>query len=86
MGWALRLAGAGILLGAWIAWFVGARVGLYEVSDAALETGGFVHASTAGRRRVAPAPSPGDTVAAGDVLFEIDPSSSATSSPRARRG
>jgi multidrug resistance efflux pump len=49
---------------------------VYEVSDAArLETGGFVHAvdSPVAGRVAAVRHRLGDTVAAGDILFEIDP-------------
>ena len=63
------------LLGAWVGWFLFARVTLYEVTDTArLEVGQETHpiqASTAGRV-VATRMILGGEVQAGDVLVELD--------------
>lgn len=66
---------AAVLLGAWVGWFLFARVTLYEVTDTArLEVGREAHliqVSVAGRV-VATRLTLGGEVQAGDVLVELD--------------
>src|SRR2546428_11008458 len=77
-GFRRSLAGmllAVVLLGAWVGWFLFARVTLYEVTDMArLEVGREVHpiqVSAAGRVG-ATRPTLGGEVQPGDVLVELD--------------
>src|SRR5690349_4154105 len=71
----LGLAVAGLVLLAWLAWFVGASVTLYEVSQhARLEAGAAARevSPVQGGRLVVSRLVIGRRVAAGEVLVELD--------------
>ncbi|HEX2254157.1 MAG TPA: biotin/lipoyl-binding protein, partial [Thermoanaerobaculia bacterium] len=77
-----------VLLAAWGWWFFGARLAVFAVSSAArLEVAGAarpVEAPVAGRLAEARA-SLGQTVAAGEVLFVLDPAALAEEATAARQ-
>ncbi|HEY3216501.1 MAG TPA: HlyD family efflux transporter periplasmic adaptor subunit [Candidatus Eisenbacteria bacterium] len=73
---ALGLLAAALMLGAWAVWFFGARIGVYEVSDAArLEADrvAFSLEAPASGRVVANRLALDREVKAGEVLVELDP-------------
>lgn len=73
--WLLWLFSAAILLSLWVAWFLTARVSLYEVSEAArLEVNTTAHPITASiqARVVATYMVLGQDVRMGDILLELE--------------